>query len=59
MIDHAPFLEWNRPFIQSKTRLSKYELQQCYTRAWMRVQALEKVDDMKGDMAYNCLYYCD
>ena len=30
-----------------------------YTRAWMRVWALEKVDDMKGDMAYNHLYNHD
>ena len=51
MIDHAPFLEWNCPFIQMKMRLSEYELQNCYTRAWMRVQALEKVDEMRGEIA--------
>jgi hypothetical protein len=59
IIHHAPFLEWNRPFIQTKTRLSEYELQQSHHRAWMRVRALEKVDEMRREMAYNRLYYRD
>ena len=59
MIDHAPFLEWDRPFIQNKTRFSKYELEKSHHRAWMRVRALEKVDKMRGEMAYNRLLSCD
>jgi hypothetical protein len=30
MILHAPFLEWNHPFIQTKMWISKYEMGESY-----------------------------